>query len=184
VSVASSSLLASASGGPDLLDIDRRPLGSDSVGVRALRPDDQDLLMAIFEGLGPESRTHRFLAPRPVLTERDASIITRIDALDHIGVIALAGSPPSPIGAAHCVRTVNVTVGETAIEVVDEWQRRGVARLLIAELRILALRVGIERFEWYAFESNRAVAALAQDMHDCRCIHHRNGVMRWVAAID
>jgi GNAT superfamily N-acetyltransferase len=175
---------ACAGGKLDLVDIGRGHLGTDSVVVRALRPNDQDLLMAIFEGLGPRSRIQRFLSPRPDLTERDALIITRVDGVDHIGVIALAGSPSSPIGAAHCVRTDNGRVGETAIEVVDDWQRRGVARLLIAELRMLALRAGIQRFEWYAFESNRAVGTLAQDLRECRCVHRGNGVMRWVAAID
>ena len=112
------------------------------------------------------------------------SIITRVDGVEHIGVIALAVSPSSPIGAAHCVRTDTASVGEAAIEVVDDWQRRGVGRLLIAELRMLALRAGIQHFEWYALESNRAVARLAQNLSDARSTYHGDGVMRWIAAID
>ena len=109
--------------------------GSEGVAIRPLRPGDQHLLEVILDGLGPESRLQRFLAPRPVLTARDLSMIASADGTDHVGVIALAVSPATPIGAAHYVRSEDPETAETAIEVVDTWQRRGIGRLLIAELR-------------------------------------------------
>jgi len=74
-------------------------------------------------------------------------------------------------------------VAETAIEVVDDWQRRGIGRLLIAELRLHAVRAGIRHFEWFAFESNRAVAALVCDLGDCRRTRVGHGVSKWSARI-
>jgi GNAT superfamily N-acetyltransferase len=139
--------------------------------------------MLILERLGAESRVQRFLAPRPMLSERDLSFVRGVDAVDHAGVIAFAGSPASPIGAAHYVRTDDPEVAETAIEVVDGWQRRGVGRLLIAELRVRALRAGIRHFEWFAFESNRAVAALARDFGEPRCRRVGDGVAKYSVAI-
>jgi GNAT superfamily N-acetyltransferase len=81
------------------------------------------------------------------------------------------------------VRTHDHEVAETAIEVVEDWQRRGIGRLLIAELRVRALRTGIRRFEWFAFESNHAVAALARDLRDGRWVRVGDGVVKWSAAI-
>jgi hypothetical protein len=37
-------------------------------------------------------------------------------------------------------------------------------------------------FEWLAFDSNREVAALARDLHDCRRVHE-DGVIKWYATI-
>jgi GNAT superfamily N-acetyltransferase len=153
------------------------------VVIRQLRSGDRGLLMLILERLGSESRMQRFLAPRPVLSEHDLSFIRDIDGRDHAGVIAFAGSPASPIGAAHYARTDDPEVSETAIEVVDGWQRRGVGHLLIAELRLRALLAGIRHFEWLAFESNRAVVALARDFGDLRCSRVGDGVAKYSVAI-
>jgi GNAT superfamily N-acetyltransferase len=148
-----------------------------------LRPSDQHLLEVILDGLGAESRLQRFLAPRPVLTARDLSIIASVDGIVHVGVIALAVSPATPIGAAHYVRSEDPETAETAIEVVDTCQRRGIGRLLIAELRAHAAQVGIRRFTWSAFASNHAVAALTRDLNDCRHTHVGGGVIEWSASI-
>ena len=47
-----------------------------------------------------------------MLSERDLFFISGVDAVDHAGVIAFAGSPASPIGAAHYVRTEDPEVAE------------------------------------------------------------------------
>jgi len=163
--------------------VDRRAPAGDSVVIRGLQSCDRELLPLILERLSPQSRIQRFLAPRPLYSERDLSVISRVDGVNHAGVIALAGSQRSPIGAAHWVRSGNTEVAETAIEVIDDWQRRGVGRLLIRELCVHATQAGIKRFEWFAFESNRAVAALACDLRDCSCRRIGDGVMKWSAAI-
>ncbi len=163
--------------------VDREGPASEVVVLRALGPGDRHLVALILEGLGPESRLQRFLAPRPVFSERDLSIITRIDGIDHAGVIAFAGSPAAPVGAAHYVRAEHPELAETAIEVVDDWQRCGIGRLLIAELCVHAVGAGIRQFEWFAFESNRAVAALVGDLGDCRRTRVGNGVIRSSAPI-
>ena len=115
----------------------------------------------IFERLGPRSRIQRFLGPKPELPEHDLSALSAVDGSRHFGVIAFAGSPESPVGVARYVRSdEDFEVAETAIEVVDEWQRRGVGRLLLAALRARALEAGVRRFEWFALDSNRAGAPL------------------------
>jgi GNAT superfamily N-acetyltransferase len=118
-----------------------------------------------------------------VLAERDVSITARVGGFDHAGVIAFAGSPSSPVGAAHFVRTSDAELAEIALEVVDEWQRHGIGRLLIECLRVYAVRAGVRRFEWLSFESNLAVRALARDLREVRRARVGAGVIKWSAAI-
>jgi GNAT superfamily N-acetyltransferase len=148
--------------------------------VRTLRSSDRALVAAIFEQLGPQSRLQRFLAPKPEVSERDLSVIMDIDGRDGGGVIALIGSP---VGAAHYARTANTDVAEIAVEVADEWQRQGIGRMLVAELRALARQAGVRRFEWVAFESNRGARALAGCLNDPHHVHVGGGVFKWSAAI-
>jgi GNAT superfamily N-acetyltransferase len=89
----------------------------------------------------------------------------------------------APVGAAHYVIGAHPEVAEVAIEVVDHWQRSGIGRLLIAQLRANAVRAGVRRFEWFAFESNRAVTALARDLGDCRRTRVGNGVVQYSTPI-
>jgi GNAT superfamily N-acetyltransferase len=152
-----------------------------AVLIRELTPCDRDLLRVILENLGWESRTQRFLAPRPVLSPSDVSTATAVDRLRHAGVIALANS--SPIGAAHYVTTADPEVAEIALEVVDDWQGRGVGGLLVAEAWRCAKAAGFRRLEWFAFESNRAVSALACDLQDIRRTPVGGGVVRCSAAL-
>jgi GNAT superfamily N-acetyltransferase len=154
-----------------------------AVSIRPLGTGDRECLMLIFTRLGPQSRVQRFLAPRPVISERDLSGLVDVDGWQRAGVIAFAGSPAAPVGAAHYVRTEDPELAETAIEVVENWQRRGIGRLLIAELRRHALTAGIRRFEWFAFGSNPAVATLARDLGEHRRVHVGGGVVKCSAAI-
>ena len=140
--------------------------------------------MHILSRLGPQSRLQRFLAPRPVISEHDLCGLVDIDGWHRGGTIAFGGSPASPVGAAHYVRTDDRELAETAVEVVDHWQGRGIGRLLIGELREQALTVGIRRFEWYAFGSNLAVAVLARNLSNPHRVHVGSGVVKWSATIE
>jgi len=164
--------------------LDLRALSSAAaISIRPLQQDDRECLQLIFTRLGPQARLQRFLAPKPAICGRDVSGLVDVDGWHRAGVIAFAGSPASPVGAAHYVRTDDPELAETAIEVVDHWQHRGIGRLLIAELRRRALTVGIRRFEWSAFGSNLAVAALCRDLGDHRRVHISGGVFKCSAAI-
>ena len=161
---------------------ERRQSRADAIVIRPLQSSDEAALRLIFERMGKGSRVQRFLAPRPVFSEHDLSITTDLDGLNHGGVIALAGAPAWPIGAAHYVRAEGLDVAEIAIEVVDSWQRRGIGRLLIAELRSTRVPSGNSSVEWFALESNGAVAALARNLPDCRRVRVGDGVINWSAA--
>jgi GNAT superfamily N-acetyltransferase len=184
--LAGSSLITAPDGEPNGPDehLVRESLSSAvAVSIRPLQSGDRECLMLIFARLGPQSRVQRFLAPRPVISERDLSGLVDADGSHRAGVISFTGTPAAPVGAAHYVRTDDPELAEMAIEVVENWQRRGIGRLLIAELRRYALTAGIRRFEWFAFGPNAAVATLARDLGDHRRVHVGGGVVKCSAAL-
>jgi GNAT superfamily N-acetyltransferase len=148
------------------------------IAILALLPDERQVLVSIHARLGPQSRRQRYLAPKGPLSEHDLDLLSAVDGHNHVALAAFAGARAEPVGVARYVRYSDAHAAETAVEVVDEWQRRGVGRLLMTRLRVHALRAGIRRFEWTAFESNGAVAALARDLSEVRARRIGAGVTR------
>jgi GNAT superfamily N-acetyltransferase len=153
------------------------------IAIHALPPDERGVLVSIHARLGPQSRRQRYLAPKGPLSEHDLDLLSAVDGDNRVALAAFAGARAEPVGVARYVRHSDTHVAETAVEVVDEWQRRGVGRLLMTRLRVHAVRGGVRRFEWTAFESNGAVAALARDLSDVRARRIGAGVTQWSAAI-
>jgi GNAT superfamily N-acetyltransferase len=113
--------------------------------VRSIRPDDKPLLAAGLAQLSEESRYKRFLGPKPRFTQADLRYLTELDGIDHIAYVALRGDAPKELVAvARLVRSVeNPAAAEIAVTVCDDWQRRGVGKLLGGFLATAARDRGI-----------------------------------------
>ena len=122
----------------------RLPDGS-PLYVRPIRPDDKGLLAAGLAQLSEESRHKRFLGAKPRFTDADLRYLTEIDGIDHVAYVALRGDAPKELVAvARLVRSVeNRDAAEIAVTVCDDWQRRGVGKLLGGVLATAARDRGI-----------------------------------------
>jgi RimJ/RimL family protein N-acetyltransferase len=140
----------------------RRHLADGSpVVVRQLVPDDRNLLLEVFEEMGPDSREARFLAPKPRLTEADVRQLLAVDHVDHEALVALAAEDCRPVGIARFVRDVaDPETAEVAVEVVDRWQSRGLGTMLVTALLGRARDLGVRRFTLVMARDNRAAAGL------------------------
>jgi GNAT superfamily N-acetyltransferase len=100
--------------------------------IRPIRPDDKGLLAAGLARLSEASRYKRFLGPKPRFTDAELRYLTELDGVDHVAYVALRGDAPKELVAvARLVRSVeNPAAAEIAFTVADEWQRRGVGKLL------------------------------------------------------
>jgi RimJ/RimL family protein N-acetyltransferase/nucleotide-binding universal stress UspA family protein len=125
-----------------------------SVLIRPVEADDRELLRAGFERLSLESRYRRFFSPMPHLTETQLDYLTQIDHHDHEAVVAIDPETGDGIGVARYIRT-GPGVAEPAIVVVDDWQGRGVATLLLDRLVERALEEGVTRFVAPVLADNR-----------------------------
>jgi GNAT superfamily N-acetyltransferase len=113
--------------------------------VRTIRSDDKPLLADGLTRLSPESRYKRFLGPKPKFTAQELRYLTEIDGVDHVAYVALRGDAPTElIAVGRMVRSFSYPrAAEIAVTVCDEWQRRGIGKLLGDHLAMAARDRGI-----------------------------------------
>jgi len=130
--------------------------------VRTLRPTDRKLLEEGFEKLSHESRFRRFLIDKDHLTRAELDYLTAVDGDRHIAIAAaLADHPEQGLGVARCVRLdSDPEVAEPAVAVVDDFQGRGLGRLLLHRLEAAAWERGIRRFRALVQASNAPMLSL------------------------
>jgi RimJ/RimL family protein N-acetyltransferase len=129
------------------------------VALRPVEPDDKPLLEAGMARLSPTSRRLRFMAPVDTLTRAQLAYLTEIDHHNHVAWGVLVDD--QPVAVARMVRlTHDPDAAELAIIVVDEYQRRGIARMLISLMAELARALSIERFVFEALPENDAILRL------------------------
>jgi RimJ/RimL family protein N-acetyltransferase len=115
----------------------------------------------MFGRLSEASRTHRFLGPKPTLSDRDLARLTDVDHVDHVALAAIDTVDGSTVGVARFVRSSSQPeTAEIACEVVDEWQGRGLGRQLAASLIERARCSSIHRLTASSFSDNLPALAL------------------------
>ena len=131
--------------------------------VRPGGPGDRALLVEEFERLSPESRYRRFFAPLKTLPDRLLDVLTSIDYVDHFAWAALARGEDGRfhgVGVSRYVRLPDPAAADAAVTVVDDWQGRGLGRVLLDALVLEALENGITRFEGEVLVDNLPMQAL------------------------
>ena len=116
--------------------------------IRPIRPGDKARLAKAFSLLSDETRTRRFLGPKPQLSPRELRYLTEVDGCDHVALIAVhAERPEWVLGVGRFVRDPQrPDTAEFAIVVGDAYQRRGLGRTLSARLVAAARERRIRRF--------------------------------------
>jgi GNAT superfamily N-acetyltransferase len=131
------------------------------VRIRELTAQDAPVLAEAFERLSAESRDLRFLGAKPRLSSRDLEYLTDVDGHLHEALGALDAATGRGVGVARFVRLdPEAPVAEVAVTVIDSWQRRGLATLLLERLSERARAEGIERYTALVSGENRAVVGL------------------------
>jgi acetyltransferase len=130
--------------------------------IRPLERGDGPALAFVFARLGEESRYRRFLAAKRALSEADLARLTAVDHWHHEALIAFSPVPRAPIAVARYVRAGDFDLGELAVAVADDWQRRGIGGALTAALGDRAARAGIRRFRATLQRGNRGALALVR----------------------
>jgi GNAT superfamily N-acetyltransferase len=125
------------------------------ITIRPLRNGETAVVQAVFDGLGPASRLLRFGGAKNVLSAADLELLARVDAEHHV-LVAWAGG--APVGIGRLVR--DGASAEVAFAVADEWQSRGVGRLLADRLAADARAAGITSFHAEVRRDNVRSAAL------------------------
>jgi RimJ/RimL family protein N-acetyltransferase len=131
------------------------------IALERLRHGQQRPLLEVFDGLSERSRSLRFHGSKPRLHAHELEQLADVGCCGREAVAAVERESRRAIGIARFVRDEDdPRSAEVAFEVVDDWQGRGIGRLLMQELVPLAHAAGIERFRARVLPGNDAAVAI------------------------
>jgi RimJ/RimL family protein N-acetyltransferase len=132
------------------------------VVLRGIRPGDREALRDGFHRLSPATIYHRFFQTRTSLGDEELHYLTEIDFKTHVALAAtvkLEGRAQI-VAVARFVRVARPEAAdraEIAFVVGDEYQHRGIGKLLMRHLTRLARRLGYTAFEAEVLPDNIAM---------------------------
>ena len=148
------------------------------VRIRQLHREDRDRWERGFDHLGAESRYRRFLSPMPAASAQMARWLTELDHHDHDAVVALDDETGEGIGVARYIRHRDrPCAGEIAVAIVDEWQGRGIATLLVGALCGRAREEGITTFTALMLATNSEMMGVLQQLGPVRVVDRERGTV-------
>lgn len=149
------------------------------IHIRAITPEDKDLLFEHFSGLSPDSRYTRFFGAKRTLTRDELAGFTELDFDNQVGLTAtkMDGGKERFIGIGRYFRTQDRTHAEVAFAVLDEYQGLGIATLLLEHLRRIAHQGGVDEFSADVMVSNRHMLDVFRDSGFQRKSFSQGGVV-------
>jgi acetyltransferase len=148
----------------ELIDVVRLP-DERRLIVRPVLPQDAPLVREFFfHALSDQSRRNRFFRMVRELPPGLLEQFTQIDYCTHVALVAeiFENGSETIVGEARYVTGVDPHAAELAIAVGDEWQRRGIGRLLLLRLLAWASDQGIVLLHGQVLPSNDAMKSLAK----------------------
>ncbi|HSN99723.1 MAG TPA: GNAT family N-acetyltransferase [Candidatus Nanopelagicales bacterium] len=130
--------------------------------LRMIQPGDRDEVRRQFRRLSPEARYRRFHALAHDLSDDALRYLTEVDGVNHVAIVAIADSHDLKqdvgLGIGRFVRLQEEpSVAEAAVTVMDEAQRKGLGRLLLATLVEAARERGIREFRATVLAENEPI---------------------------
>ena len=113
------------------------------VEIRALRPEDQEEMLAAVTRTSTQSLYRRFFTVRRHFSEAETSFVLNPDFLTHVALVAVAEQDDTPVIAAFAV--------------VDQFQGQGIGSALLRHLSSLAREAGLQEFVAEVLPENAAM---------------------------
>ena len=123
------------------------------VELRPLRRGERDALLAVFDGMSPESRALRYLTGMLRMPSATLDLLTDVDGDRHVAWLASAQG--QPVGIARYVRD-DAGIAEVAVEVVDDHQGLGIGSALVDAVTTVAAARGVDRVRALLSPDNEA----------------------------
>jgi GNAT superfamily N-acetyltransferase len=124
-------------------------------GVRPIRPDDGQRLVALHGRLSARSVYLRFFSPHPTLSDAEVARFTAVDYEARLALVATVGE--HLIAVARYERKPGTSDAEVAFVVDDAYQHHGVGSELLDELADAAFARGVTTFRAETLVENRTM---------------------------
>lgn len=114
------------------------------VVIRALRPEDEEDLLQALARMSRDSLVLRFFSVRKEFSTAEIAYYVNVDFVSHVALVATLDSGDGPCivaGARYIV--VKPGVAEVAFAVDDAQQGRGIGKLLMKHIVVLARGAGL-----------------------------------------
>lgn len=137
------------------------------VHLRPIVPEDEPLLHEAVAAMSERTVYFRFFSPLKRMSDALAHRLAVVDYADRFAVVATTNKPSSKeriVGVARYDRARGTDVAEVAVAVIDEFQRRGLGAILLAELARVARGNGIKTFQLIVLPENTQMLALLRKM--------------------
>lgn len=147
-----------------------------SMNIRPVRPEDTLLMQSFLQGLGAESRRHRFHGAVNVCSSGLLRLMTCADGSRHVAwvVVGMALGGPRLLGEARFVRNAGGDEAEMALVVADDCRGYGIADRLMQTLVAAAGARGVQWLRAEVESSNQRMRAFV----------HRHGFAEADAVVD
>ena len=128
------------------------------VHIRPIRPDDEARLIEFSRLLSPQSVYQRFFNALSELPPDVAHRLANVDYHQRMALVAeVAGQP---VAVVRWEPSDQPGMVELALVVLDEWQNRGIGRIVLRETMRIAQAHGIRRFRADVLAENRRMLRL------------------------
>jgi ribosomal protein S18 acetylase RimI-like enzyme len=153
-----------------------QPPTSAAMNIRPVRPDDTLLMQTFLQGLGDESRRHRFHGAVNACSSGLLRLMTCVDGSRHVAwvVVGMAPGGLRLLGEARFFRSASGEEAEMALAVADDCRGHGVADRLMQTLVAAAGARGVQQLRAEVELSNQRMRAFVQ----------RHGFAETQAAVD
>jgi ribosomal protein S18 acetylase RimI-like enzyme len=137
------------------------------VHVRPIVPEDEPLLIEAVAAMSERTVYFRFFSPLKRLPDALAHRLAVVDYNDRFALVATTRRHDGKeriVGVARYDRAADTDVAETAVAVIDEFQRRGLGSALLTILARVAREHGIKMFTLIVLPENQQMLGLLRKM--------------------
>ena len=137
------------------------------VHVRPIEPSDEPLLHEAVAAMSERTVYFRFFTPLKRMPDALAHRLAVVDYHDRFAVVGTThrrSGKERIVGVARYDRVAGTNVAETAVAVIDEFQRRGLGGALLTILSRVAREQGIKTFSLIVLPENQQMLGLLRKM--------------------
>jgi acetyltransferase len=143
-----------------------QPVIGVTISMRPLRADDFEIAMAFIRGLSAETRYKRLLGGARAITPDYVTRLTRVDYPREfaLAAVVMLNGHETLLGVARYATDHSANDYEFAIVIADEWQGRGLGKLLLEHLIEVACAHRILCLTGLVLSTNSAMLHLARKL--------------------